>query len=136
MHTDFALLADAAAIDGSGKLSILGIFDHISAAEFPTRHDRMTLVFRLVASLEEAGQHEISIVVRAPAGEELTRMDGQLVVGTPRSGDGQVRMPQVVHMDGFVFPEPGRYSIDITIGGEVIETVALTLTDAGRMAQA
>ena len=136
MHTDFALLADAANIDASGKLSILGIFDHISAADFPTRHDRMTLVFRLVASLDEAGQHGIAITVHSPGGEELTRMDGQLQVGASRSGDGQVRMPQVVHMDGFVFPEPGRYSIDIAVGDQVIETVALTLTDAGRMAQA
>lgn len=135
MHTDLALLADAANIDGSGKLSILGIFDHIAASDFPTRHDRMTLVFRLVASLDEVGTHKIEIAVKGPEGEELSRLDGQLRVG-PGRGDGPIRIPQVVHLDGFVFPEPGRYSIDITVDDETVDSVSLTLTDTGRMAQA
>lgn len=135
MHIDLALLADAAAVDASGKLSILGIFDHISAKEFPTRHDRMVLVFRLVATLDEVGPHKIEISIVQPSGEELHRLDGTLQVN-PGRGRGGIRIPQLVHMDGFVFPEAGEYSIDIHVDGEVVETVALTLTDVGRMAQA
>ncbi len=135
MQTDFALLADAAAIDASGKLSILGIFDHISAGDFPTRHDRMTLVFRLSASADEAGRHSISIRVVSPSAEELSRLDGELQVG-PSRGPGPIRIPQVVHLDGFVFPEPGEYALDVLVDGEVIDSVALTLTSTAGMAQA
>ena len=36
MEVDLALLADAATIDGSGKLNILGIFDRLTTSAFPT----------------------------------------------------------------------------------------------------
>ena len=50
MNLDLALTADAATVDSSGKLNVLGIFDHISASEFPARHDRMCLVLRFSAA--------------------------------------------------------------------------------------
>jgi hypothetical protein len=42
MEVDLALLADAATIDGSGKLNILGIFDRLTTSAFPTRHPRLS----------------------------------------------------------------------------------------------
>lgn len=135
MQIDLAVLADAATIDGAGKLNILGIFDRIGAAEFPARHERMCLVFRINASIEEVGEHEVGIAVVGPSGEEVSRMDGALRIG-PQKGGGSIRIPQVVHMDGFVFPEPGSYSIDISIDGEIVETINLYLAGGGRMAQA
>ena len=38
MEIDLALLADAATIDASGKLNILGIFDRIGVTQFPAQH--------------------------------------------------------------------------------------------------
>ena len=51
MDIDLALLADAATIDGSGKLNILGVFDRISASAFPAQHGRMAMVLRFAAGL-------------------------------------------------------------------------------------
>lgn len=135
MQIDLAVLADAATIDGAGKLNILGIFDRIGAAEFPARHERMCLVFRINASIDEVGEHEVGIAIVSPSGDEVSRMDGMLRIG-PQNGGGSIRIPQVVHLDGFVFPEPGSYSIDISLNGEIVESLDLFLSGAGKMAQA
>ena len=78
MEVDLALLADAATIDGSGKLNILGIFDRLGTGAFPTRHPRMALVLRFSAGVHEVGKHEIEIVLKAPDGGEVVRIDGEM----------------------------------------------------------
>lgn len=135
MKLDLALLADAATVDGSGKLNILGIFDHIAAGEFPARHDRMCLVLRFIADAAETGKHEVEVVVRSPEGGELARMTGAIELGRTVGPDG-VRIPQVLHMDGFVFPQPGMYSIEVEIDGRPVNRVPLRLSRAPRIPEA
>ena len=71
MEIDLALLADAATIDGSGKLNILGIFDRLGTHAFPTRHPRLVLVLRFSAGVHEVGRHDIGIALKAPDGGEV-----------------------------------------------------------------
>ena len=58
MEVDLALLADAATIDGSGKLNILGSLRPPGDRGFP-RLDirRLALVLRFTAGVHEVGQH-------------------------------------------------------------------------------
>ena len=44
LRLDFAVLADYALVDQQGKLSVLGIFQHVWVADFPTVHPRTHLV--------------------------------------------------------------------------------------------
>lgn len=118
MEVDLALLADAATIDGSGKLNILGIFDRLTTAAFPTRHPRLSLVLRFAAGLDEVGRHQVGIALKGPDGKELVRIDGEmnLAPGSSVSG-GAVLVPHVLNMDGLIFPGPGRYSFDVRVDG-------------------
>ena len=47
LHLDFAVVADYAIVDQAGKLSVLGIFQHIWVQQFPAMHPRLHLVLRL-----------------------------------------------------------------------------------------
>src|SRR3954469_10422326 len=86
MEIDLALLADAATIDGSGKLNILGVFDRISASAFPAQHGRMAMVLRFAAGLPEAGPHAVGIRLSGPDGQEVLRLDGEMQLAPgPRS---------------------------------------------------
>ena len=87
MEVDLALLADAATIDGAGKLNILGIFDRLGTSAFPTRHPRLSLVLRFSAGIQELGRHDVAIVLRAPDGKEVVRIDGEMNLA---AGPGQV----------------------------------------------
>ena len=140
MEIDLALLADAATVDASGKLNILGVFDRISAVRFPAQHPHVSLVLRFGASMNEAGDHNVSIVLRDPDGEEVVRLNGEMKVGvgSPASG-GRVRVPQVINMDRLVFKKEGRYSFEVSVDGEHHTSVPLYLhqvTPRGPVAQA
>lgn len=135
MKLDLALIADAATVDGSGKISILGIFDQIAAQEFPARHERMCLVLRFIASASETGEREVDVIIRGPEGDEMARLSGTVGLSGFSGPDG-VRIPQILHLDGFVFPVPGLYAMDVSIDGDVQETLALRLSRAPRIPQA
>ena len=137
MDVDLALLADAATIDGSGKLNILGIFDRLTTASFPTRHPRLSLVLRFSAGIQEMGRHEVGITLKGPDGKRLVGIDGEMTLAPGPSGaGGAVLVPHVLNMDGLVFPVAGHYSFDVRVDGEHHVSIPLTVHGPGRSAQA
>lgn len=138
MDIDLALLADAATVDASGKLNILGIFDRLGAQTFPARHPRLSLVLRFTAGLQETGTHHVDISLRDPDGEEVVHMDGDMQLGPPPGGARDaIRVPHVLNIDGLVFPRPGRYSFNVKVDGEHHVSIPLLVADKGdRGAQA
>jgi hypothetical protein len=137
MEVDLALLADAATIDGSGKLNILGVFDRVSATSFPVRHPRLVLILRFAAGLQEAGRHQVQITLRDPDGEEVMRLDGEMKLGAgPASISEGLRVPHLLHMDGLVFKRGGRYGFDVRVDGEHHVTVSLLVTGPEAVARA
>jgi hypothetical protein len=137
MEVDLALLADAATIDGSGKLNILGIFDRLTTTSFPTRHPRLSLILRFSAGMQEVGKHEVGIALKAPDGKQLVRIDGEMNLAPGPSGyGGAVLVPHVLNMDGLVFPTAGRYAFDVRVDGEHHVTIPLTVHGPAQSAQA
>lgn len=128
MEIDLALLADAATIDASGKLNILGVFDRISVARFPASHPHVSLVFRFSATMAESGKHRVEIVLKDPDGKELLHLNGDLQVA-PGGGPagGQIRVPQVLNIDRLVFAKAGRYTFEVIVDGEHQASLPLTV---------
>ncbi len=128
MEVDLTLIADAATIDSSGKLSILGIFDRIGTSSFPAQHPHMVLVLRFIAAVNEAGKHQITIALKDPAGREVVGVDGEMQLGLgPAGGGSGIRVPHVLHLDGLVFPVPGLYAFDVRVDGEHHASLPLTV---------
>jgi len=128
MEVDLALLADAATIDGSGKLNILGIFDRLTTSSFPTRHPRLSLVLRFAASMRDVGKHQIDIALKAPDGKQLVRIDGEMNLAPGPGGvGGAVLVPHVLNMDGLIFPVPGSYAFDVRVDGQHHVSIPLTV---------
>ena len=127
MEVDLALMADAATVDASGKLNILGVFDRIAAPGFPMQHGRLSLVLRFVAGMQDAGVHKAEILLQTPRGEELVRLNGEINLDPgPAGAGGMIRVPQVINLDGLVFPEAGRYALEVKVDGQ--HHVGLPLT--------
>lgn len=137
MEIDLALLADAATVDAAGKLNILGVFDRVSVQDFPARHGRVALVLRFSAGVQQAGRHQVEIVFRDPAGEELVRADGELQLGGgPGSVSEGIRAPQVLNFDGLVFKAEGRHTFEVKVNGEHHASIPLRVHRVGGGAQA
>lgn len=130
MRIDLALTADAATVDASGKLNILGVFDRIAAASFPVQHGRIALVLRFTGGIESAGRHDVSIRLSGPGGE-LFHVEGSLQVAPPAPGSrGVLRLPQVFNLDGIVFPSAGHFEIRVSLDGVASVTLPLEIVQA------
>ena len=137
MEIDLALLADAATIDGSGKLNILGIFDRIGVAQFPAQHGRVTLVLRFTAGTSEIGSHEVHIRMSDPDGVEVLSLNGGMQLGGGVSAREAIRVPHILNLDGLVFTVPGMYSFDVKVDGEHHVSLPLSVEGPpGRVAEA
>lgn len=137
MEVDLALLADAATIDASGKLNILGIFDRLGGMALPLRHPRMAMVLRFSAGVQEVGRHVVEITLRDPDGEEVVRVDGEMHLAPgPGSVGGGVKVPHILNMDGLVFPKAGGYGFDVRVDGEHHVTIPLTVASGSPGAEA
>lgn len=131
MEIDLALLADAATIDAAGKLNILGVFDRISTGSFPAQHPHMVLILRFAAGVGEIGRHQVQISMTDPSGQRIVQLDGDMQLGPGRSGVTEgMKVPHVLHLEGMVFPGPGRYSFDVRIDGEHHTSVPLYVAGA------
>jgi len=49
---------------------------------------------------------------------------------------GAVQVPQVLNMDGLVFPKGGQYGFDVRVDGDVHVTLPLMVTDVRQSARA
>jgi hypothetical protein len=146
MRIDFAVVCDYAVIDQYGKLSVLGIFQHIWVTQFPTVHPRLHLVMRLKGARTEIGQHKVEIRLRDEDGREIIKGDGTVALIRLRDEDGR----EIIKGDGTVaFSEPpagvleveagavlvfdvpfekaGRYEFAIEVDGDVATVVPITV---------
>lgn len=126
MEIDLALLADAATIDNSGKLNILGIFDRIDAQGFPAQHGRIALILRFSGTIQDAGAHHLRIRLTHPTGEEMASVEGDLHLG-PGAFAEPLHAHHIINMDGLVFPVGGVYSFDVFLDGQAVVSVPITV---------
>ena len=118
---DFAVLADYALIDQHGKLSVLGIFQHVWVGAFPAVHPRTHLVLRVRGKRTEIGQHPIRIRFVDEEGNELLGGEGTVQFGEPPAGVTEIEAGAVLVFD-VPLPRPGAFAFEITVdaGGPLL----------------
>lgn len=131
MDLDFAVLADHALIDQQGKLSIIGIFQHVWVATFPAVHGRTHLVLRVRGRRTEIGSHSIRIRFLDDAGQELLGGEGTVQFGEPVAGVTELEAGAVLVFD-VPLPRPGRYQFEILMDGASAARVPLTAAQVQR----
>ncbi|HEV8123269.1 MAG TPA: hypothetical protein VGP80_03425 [Gemmatimonadales bacterium] len=131
MNLDFAVLADYALIDQQGKLSIIGIFQHVWVASFPTVNARTHLVLRVKGRRTEIGSHSIRIRFVDDAGQELLGGEGTVQFGEPVAGVIELEAGAVLVFD-IPLPKAGQYAFEIGLDGQVATRVQLTAAQVDR----
>jgi hypothetical protein len=125
MHVSFALFADAANLSQEGKLNVLGVFDAVHAATFPSLHPRATLVVRLKGTAADAGTHTMGLRWYNPAGTELWSSSAELTVGVPPAGHTtELDMPVIAAVD-LPLDMPGNYRMLVDLDAALRSEVTL-----------
>lgn len=130
MHLDFAVLADYALVDQHGKLSVLGIFQHVWVPRFPAVHPRTHLVLRVRGRRTEIGSHAIRIRFVDEDDVEHLGGEGTVQFGEPPAGVTELEAGAVLVFD-VPLPRPGRYAFEIQLDGAPVSRVALVASLAG-----
>ena len=120
VHVDFAVLADYALIDQQGKLSVLGIFQHVWVVNFPAVHPRTHLVLRVRGRRTEIGEHRIRIRFVDDQGHELMGGEGTVQFGEPPAGVTEVEAGAVLVFD-VPLPRPGSYAFEIILSDSTVK---------------
>jgi len=127
VHLDFAVVADYALVDQAGKISVLGIFQHIWVQQFPAMHPRLHLVLRLKGKRTEIGEHGIQIRLVDEDATELLGGNGQVTFAEPPAGVTDIEAAAILVFD-VPFPHPGGYRFLITVDGDEKASVPITVT--------
>jgi hypothetical protein len=126
VKVDLAVLCDYALIDQYGKLSVMGIFEHIWVHRFPVVHPRLHLVIRLKGRRTELGEHSVHIGLTDEEGKEIINGDGRVTFAEPPAGIVEVEAGTVLVFD-VPLEHAGPYRFDITIDGEQAASIPLTV---------
>ena len=134
MNIDFAVVCDYALVDQFGKLSVIGLFQHIWVQKFPTIHPRLHLVLRLKGSRTEVGPHDVRIRLLNEDDEEIISGDGKVSLPEPPAGVLEVEAGAVLAFD-VPFQKPGQYRFHIAVDSEVETSVPITVSQGPSPAQ-
>jgi hypothetical protein len=134
MNIDFAVVCDYALVDQFGKLSVIGLFQHIWVQKFPTVHPRLHLVIRLKGSRTEVGQHDVRIRLLNEEDQEILSGDGKVNFPEPAAGVLEVQAGAVLAFD-VPFQKPGQYRFEINVDADVQTSVPIAVSQGPSPAQ-
>ena len=127
MHVDFAVVADYALVDQAGKISVLGIFQHIWVQQFPAMHPRLHLVIRLKGRRTEIGEHPVQIRLVDERDTEILGGSGTVNFAEPPAGVTDIEAAAILVFD-VPFPHPGTYRFAIAVDGTPSAAVPITVS--------
>ena len=121
MEVNFAHICDYATVSQDGKLSVLGIFGQINAAQVPVIHAQMFLAFEIGFDYTEVGR-EFNAEV------QIVDEDGHAIWGV--KGAGTMRLPtapkpgdrptagQIFAITNLRFAKVGTYDVNLVANGK------------------
>jgi hypothetical protein len=115
---EYAFLADAAEVQPGQKFHVLGGgVTRVSGPALPLRHPHLSLVVGLrLTTLERNREHDLTFVVTAPDGTEVTSSSGKVVAhGPPDPSD--VILTIAVDLWNLTLAVVGEYSVRVLVDG-------------------
>lgn len=121
MRIPLALVADEANVSQEGKLNVLGMFDRITAAEFPVVHPRLCFCFRVLADFGDGGRpFTVDVRLVDEDGTILFEAGGEMVPPVVPPGEFSSNN-QVFSMVGLRFERAGTYVFTVRVGEATAE---------------
>lgn len=114
------LLCDQIIVEaGTGKKTIVGVFDRINVRQFPTEHGPAWLYIRVI---DCEGEYKYRVeYVQVATQKVLDQMDG-----TAASNNRHVYVDFVLNFPPMKLPEPGEYEFRLWLSDKFISRVRVT----------
>ncbi|HJP82898.1 MAG TPA: hypothetical protein VJ835_05270 [Fimbriimonadaceae bacterium] len=134
MTIPFAVVADHASADSSGKLNLLGVFERITVQRFPSIHKRLYLVFRISCPVNEANrQFELTLKFLDQDGREEFKI-GPLKSKVPdvRPDGAPIEIPMILELENLQLIKEGRHEWKIEVDGDTKAQIPITISVKGQ----
>lgn len=129
MKLAFMHVCDYASLSREGKLSVMGIFQNISAPNVPVTHPMMYLAFGIEVNKAEFGRPiKMEIELVDNDGKKLIRAEAQIgFAGQAPPGRSAV-IPQLMGLGGTQFARFGDYSFHIFLNDNHVGECPFSVT--------
>jgi hypothetical protein len=119
MNPKLAVLCDYAVISQDGKLSILGMFEDLAAASFPTMIPPFFLVSSWQANPAEFDKEKvIKLMVLGEDGGHLGTLEQSIRIQRPPVPGRPAIINHVIRMEGLILPGAGAYQFVLHVGDD------------------
>jgi len=106
-----------AAVDVSGRLSLLGTIEGLAATQFPLDLKKITVALRVRVWPEEGVKHHVRLLIVDPDGHTVGNEVNDVFTFAPTHGDRAVGGNVVVEFLNVRLTEPGSYTVDFYWNG-------------------
>jgi hypothetical protein len=118
-RVDWAVVCDYALVDGAGKISLLGIFERLFAANFPAMHPVMYFAAQWVGA--PFSTIEVELRIWGPSKEMIGTATQHIELAeNGRSG-------AVIQLSPVPLPAPGEYVFELLGGGTSQKHVSISV---------
>ena len=128
-----SLLCDHAA-DYQGKLCVMGAFDTIRVARFPSVYPHCSLALRLLFRPGDEGEHRFEFIFIDPDGNKILPGSGGPAFNFTLKGFPEnryfVSQNFVINLQGLPIPRPACYYFDLRHNGEIVARIPLLAQEA------
>jgi hypothetical protein len=125
MNLVLAIACDSATVSPEGKLDVQGIYNELSAPNFPAAQDRLTVVLVLEWGARDAGEQPIRADLIGPDGEMVITVQGHTEVELAPDNEVPPQTRMILPLENVVFQNPGRYFFRVKAGTEEVEALPL-----------
>lgn len=119
---DYIHLADAASVDGFGKVNVLGIFDKFILDKVPVKHLKFTIVLKLLFIEVKDTEINLEIKFNDPDSKTLkikSPIQLKFVIPEEKKGkNGELNL--ILDVGNLEFTQFGRHKLKILVQGKLL----------------
>jgi hypothetical protein len=131
MEPAILLVADYAAIDASGKLTVVGVFNKIFARKFPAKHPLLYVTIRFVAELGETERERTLEVFLVDQDYNKIWNSPALKFRMERPASGEVaEFTPIVALQQLEFQKPGKYVFKVRVDNDIVGSIPFDVVPA------
>jgi hypothetical protein len=125
MKLVFSLACEEVRSRPDGRMDVLGVFNQLSAPGFPAAQDRMTVIFVLEWTAEEAGDQPLRADMLDDEGNHVLTIQGHTEVAERSDDRAPAQTRLVLPMEKVVFPHAGRYTFHLKASEQTVPAFSL-----------